>query len=119
MTDSELNEQERAAFALLKARPEGVLQSDLWKEMNINSRACSRILKTLEDGGYITRTTHTKDGCRTYLIQLIPREVAVDPSLLMAGDSIVPCVACDEECDVEHCKLLEDWMYELVFAEMD
>lgn len=119
MTNSELNEQEVAALNILKTKPDGFLQSDLWKEMGVNSRACSRILKKLEDEGHITRTDYRKDGCRTYLVQIVPKETAVDPMLLMAGDVIVPCVACDEECEVEHCKMLEDWMYELVFAEMD
>ena len=119
MTESALNESEIAALAIIRAKPEGILQSDLWKALDVDSRACSRILKKLEDGGFITRTDFRKDGCRTYLVQLVHKEVRIDPLLLMAGDTIVPCVACDEECDVEHCKVLEDWVYELVFAEME
>lgn len=119
MTESTLNEQETATLAQIRASPEGVLQSNLWKALDVDSRTCSRILKKLEDGGFITRSTYRKDGARTYLVQFVKKEVKIDPLLLMAGDTIVPCVACDEECDVEHCKMLEDWMYELVFAEME
>jgi hypothetical protein len=52
-------------------------------------------------------------------IAMVKTEKTIDPMLLMAGEAIVPCVACDEECNVEHCKMLEDWVYELVFSEME
>ncbi|ABN06500.1 transcriptional regulator, TrmB [Methanocorpusculum labreanum Z] len=117
--EAELNEADEKTFAYLKEHPKGVLQSDLWKAIEVDSRTCSRILKKLEDAGLIAREETKKDGTRTYLITVVHTSQAVDPSLLMAGEYIVPCVACDEECTVEHCKMLEDWIYELVFDELE
>jgi len=117
--EAELNEADEKTFAYLKGHPKGVLQSDLWKAIEVDSRTCSRILKKLEDAGLIAREETKKDGTRTYLITVVHTSQAVDPNLLMAGDFIVPCVACDDECTVEHCKKLEDWVYELVFDELE
>ncbi len=117
--DIELNEADEKTFAYLKGHPKGVLQSDLWKAIDLDSRTCSRILKKLEDAGFVAREETKKDGTRTYLITLVHKSEAVNPLLLMAGETIIPCVACDEECTVEHCKMLEDWVYELVFDELE
>ena len=118
MTASQLSETETAVLAHIGAKSDGAFQSELWKDLGVDSRTCSRILKKLEESGYIEREECKKDGTRTYLVRIVKSEKSIDPMLLMAGDVIVPCVACDEECDVEHCKMLEDWVYELVFSEM-
>ena len=114
-----MSDHEVAALANIRANPEGVLQSELWKDLGVDSRMCSRVLKKLEDGGYIEREECRRDGIRTYLVKIARKEDVIDPMLLMAGETIVPCVACEEECNVEHCKMLEDWVYELVFSEME
>lgn len=112
----ELAQKAEGVLAFLKNHPDGYLQSELWKELEMDSRTCSRILKNLEEGGNIVREA-TKGG--TYLVRWVKQEKKIDPMLLMAGDAILPCVACTEECDVPSCKMLEDWIYELVFAEME
>jgi DNA-binding MarR family transcriptional regulator len=117
--DVELNEADEKTFAYLKGHPKGVLQSDLWKDLDVDSRTCSRIIKKLEDAGLVTREETKKDGTRTFLITVVHTSEAVNPALFMAGQTIIPCVACMEECTVEHCKMLEDWIYELVFDEME
>jgi DNA-binding MarR family transcriptional regulator len=119
MTAPQLNDSETTVLAHIRTKPDGTFQSELWKNLGVDSRTCSRILKKLEDGGYIEREECKKDGTRTYIVRIVKTEKTINPMLLMAGKTIVPCVACDEECDVEHCKMLEDWMYELVFSEMD
>ncbi|HJJ90064.1 MAG TPA: MarR family transcriptional regulator [Methanocorpusculum sp.] len=110
---------ETNVLAHIREKPEGVYQNRLWKDLGVDSRTCSRILKKLEDSGYIKREKCKNEGNRTYLVHLIEEKQTIDPMLLMAGEVIVPCVACDEECDIELCKMLEDWMYELVFSEME
>ncbi|HJK01091.1 MAG TPA: MarR family transcriptional regulator [Methanocorpusculum sp.] len=110
---------ETNVLAHIREKPEGVYQNRLWKDLGVDSRTCSRILKKLEDSGYIKREECKNEGNRTYLVHLIEEKQTIDPMLLMAGEVIVPCVACDEECDIELCKMLEDWMYELVFSEME
>lgn len=119
MTAPQLSEQETVVLTHIRVKPNGVLQSELWKDLGIDSRSCSRVLKKLEGGGYIERSECRRDGARTYLVKIIGRDEAIDPMLLMASETIVPCVACDEECNVQHCKMLEDWVYELVFSEME
>jgi len=118
MTSSaeELAQKAEQVLAHIKKHPDGILQSDLWKELGTDSRTCSRLLKHLEDAGKIIREP-SKGG--TFLVSWVKTEKNSDPMLLMAGDAILPCVACTEECDVPTCKMLEDWIYELVFAEME
>lgn len=112
----ELAQKADRVLAFLKKYPDGYLQSELWKELELDSRTCSRILKNLEEAGDVSR-----EACKggTFLVKWIKKEKRVDPMLLMAGEAILPCVACTEECDVPSCKMLEDWIYELVFAEME
>ena len=118
MTSSteELAQKAEQALTFIKNHPDGIVQSELWKELGIDSRTCSRILKHLEDEGRIMRQAVKGN---TFLVSWVKTDKKIDPMLIMAGDAILPCVACTEECDVPSCKMLEDWIYELVFAEMD
>ncbi len=110
--------QDEMVLSYLKEYSDGILQSDLWKGIGIDSRTCSRIVMRLEAAGRITRE-ETHGQVHSYLIRGVKTKKQIDTSLLLAGTVIVPCVACDEECDVPSCKLLEDWIYELVFSEME
>ena len=118
MTSSteELAQKAELALTFIKNHPDGIVQSELWKELGIDSRTCSRILKHLEDEGRIMRQAAKGN---TFLVSWVKTDKKIDPMLIMAGDAILPCVACTEECDVPSCKMLEDWIYELVFAEME
>ena len=100
---------------LIQSRPEGVLQSDLWKELGVDSRKCSRIVKKLEESGLIERLEFKKDGIKTYLLR--SRQQPVNPSELLAGDELIPCIGCELECVVEECHPLMDWMYQLAIVE--
>lgn len=110
----DLEERLDAVHAHICEKHDGVLQSALWKELDIDSRTCSRIVTELETAGRITR----EKVKGTYLIRGVEQKKKINAQLLMAGDSIVPCVACTEECDIPSCKMLEDWIYELVFSEI-
>ncbi|MCX6688208.1 MAG: MarR family transcriptional regulator [Methanoregula sp.] len=100
---------------IIQSKPEGVLQSELWKEMGIDSRKCSRIVKKLEDDGLIERIEYKKDGVKTYLLRT--KKMPVNPSDLLAGDELIPCISCELECIVEECHPLTDWMYQLAIIE--
>jgi len=102
------------ALQLIQSRTEGVLQSELWKELNVDSRKCSRIVKKLEEGGLIERIEHKKDGIKTYLLRA--KRQPVKPRDLLAGDELIPCIACELECVVEECHPLMDWMYQLAIV---
>jgi len=99
---------------LIQSRPEGVLQSELWKELGVDSRKCSRIVKKLEESGLIERIEFKKEGLKTYLLKA--KQMPVNPTHLLAGDELIPCIGCDLECVVEECHPLMDWMYQLAIV---
>lgn len=108
---------EAEALELIKSKPEGVLQSELWKELGVDSRKCSRIVKKLEESGLIERIGHKKDGTKTYLLKAKTTRSPVNPANLLAGDELIPCIGCELECIVEECHPLMDWMYQLAIVQ--
>ena len=102
------------ALKVIQARPEGVLQSDLWKILEVDSRKCSRIVKKLLDSGMIERIEFRKDGIKTFVLKAKRRPV--DPNQLLAGEELIPCIGCDMECVVIECPRLLDWMYQLAIC---
>jgi DNA-binding Lrp family transcriptional regulator len=103
------------ALKLIQSNPDGVLQSELWKLLGVDSRKCSRIVKKLLDDEQIERLEYRKDGIKTFVLKA--KRNPVDPNLLLAGDELIPCIACELECVVDQCPLLVDWMYQLAIAE--
>jgi uncharacterized membrane protein len=100
---------------LIQAKPEGILQSELWKELGVDSRKCSRIVKRLEESGLIERVDFKREGIKTYLLRA--KQQPVNPSHLLAGDELIPCIGCELECVVEECHPLMDWMYQLAIVQ--
>lgn len=47
----------------------GIFQNQLWKQLNIDSRKCSRIVKSLLDKNLIKREEAVSNGARTYLLK--------------------------------------------------
>jgi hypothetical protein len=41
----------------------------------------------------------------------------VNPTHLLAGDELIPCISCELECIVEECHPLMDWMYQLAIVQ--
>ncbi|RXE56159.1 AsnC family transcriptional regulator [Methanoculleus taiwanensis] len=110
-----MNDQEEAALSLIQSHRQGVRQSDLWKLLEIDSRKCSRIVKRLLDSGLIERIEFREEGIKTYLLRAKKR--AIDPSVILAGTEILPCIGCDQECTPEECAMLLDWIYQLALEE--
>ena len=106
---------EEEGLALIRSKPDGVLQSELWKELGVDSRKCSRIVKKLEECGLIDRIEVRKEGVKTYLLRA--KRQPVNPCNLMAGEELIPCIGCGLECIVEECHPLMDWMYQLAIVE--
>ncbi len=102
---------------IIQSRPEGVLQSDLWKILEVDSRKCSRIVKKLLDTGLIERIEFRKDGIKTFVLKAKRRPI--DPSHILAGNELIPCIGCEKECTVEECHDLMDWMYQLAIVEQE
>ncbi len=108
-------ETEDDALEVIRSHPDGVLQSELWKELGVDSRKCSRLVKKLLDDGHVERIEYRKEGIKTYVLRAA--KTPADPNLLLAGSELIPCIACELECVVEECPLLMDWMYQLAIEE--
>lgn len=106
---------EEEALKIIQSNPEGVLQSELWKLLDIDSRKCSRVVKKIVDSGKIDRVEFKSNGVKTYLLKA--QKSAVNPDLLLAGGELIPCIGCEEECSIEDCTYLMDWMYQLAIEE--
>ena len=61
------------------------------------------------------RVEFKKEGIKTFLLRA--KRLPVRPEDLLAGDELIPCIACDLECVVEECHPLMDWMYQLAIVE--
>jgi hypothetical protein len=91
---------------------DGILQSNLWKELDITSRDGSRLALKLEKQSLIKREKILEKGRWTY--KLFPMELPVDTETI----DKVPCLMCPGEqiCCVDgsyspnNCNLLQDWL---------
>lgn len=108
---------EEDAFRLIATVPEGVLQSELWKMLGVDSRKCSRIVKKLLDTNRVERVEYRQDGIKTF--RLIAKKGPADPRCLLGGEELIPCIACELECSVNDCNLLLDWMYQLAISDVE
>ncbi len=104
------------ALEYIKSRPEGVLQSDLWKALRIDSRKCSRIVAKLLKESFITREVESSDGIRTYRLRYAERSHGGRFRSLLAVDVFEPCAGCIEECTPEHCAKLSEWIFAIVMG---
>ena len=68
------------ALKLIQSNPDGVLQSELWKLLGVDSRKCSRIVKKLLDDELIERLEYRKEGIKTFVLKA--KRNPVDPNLL-------------------------------------
>ena len=93
----------------------GMLQSDLWKKLKLNSRDGSRLALRLERRGLISREKILQKGRWTY--KLIIEQAPIKLESLLNS----PCLTCpvEQKCDFEnaypepsplHCQLIEDWV---------
>ncbi len=119
MTDFQITDTREEILKILEERG-AVLQKDLWKELNIDSSKCSRILRKLEKEGLIRRVEVVVDGVKTF--KIIPagaeeeREEEKELDLKAVLDRIEevtglpPCFACVEtDCEAKKCLKLEVW----------
>ena len=94
---------------------EGILQSELWKKMNADSREGSRTIIRLEKRGLIERKKELHEGRWTYRVFAKHRLSTIDSIL---G---IPCAACDFESRCSEvgsispakCRELTKWLLDL------
>lgn len=103
---------EDTVLGVVKSSRDGVLQSDVWKTLGIDSRKCSRLITSLENKGLVTRVWEKVGGTRTYRILYAGDEASYE--MLMAGDLLAPCIGCSIECNPEACLPLGEWILEMI-----
>ena len=102
----------QALQVILDKGNEGILQSDLWKELSASSREGSRISIKLEGKNLVKRERELRNGRWTYRV-FIKRQPADLESIID-----VPCVSCNDitrcETDTEispiTCRQLDQWL---------
>jgi len=104
------------ALDYIKLHPEGVLQSNLWKVLKIDSRKCSRIVAKLLKENLITREVESGEGIRTYRLSPAEKSRSRRFKPLLAEDCFEPCAGCIEECVPKHCAKLSEWIFAIVMG---
>jgi len=104
---------EEEAYNIIKKHTEGVFQNVIWKELQIDSRKCSRIIKKLLDKNLIIREVGVSNGARTYLLRA-KEEIKEKYDLLLAGEMFSACTGCTCDCEPEYCGRLSEWIGKLM-----
>lgn len=110
--DEELDLTSRTYKAIVEHGMEGILQSQLWKELNLTSRDGSRLAIRLEKRGMIRREKVLENGRWTY--RLYPIHIPIKTTTIRNS----PCLTCKlvEQCSEDGkitpktCRMLEDWI---------
>lgn len=89
MTDEAL--EQRALSLVEQSGDRGVLQCDLWKLLQTDSREGSRIVLRLEKKGLIKREPILHDGKRTFKIMLARK---AEPKISISSVKGIPCFSC-------------------------
>ena len=105
--------EQRALQFIMNTGFEGVLQSDLWHELDASSREGSRIALKLENKGLIRREKELREGRWTY--RLFPKRLPASIDSI----SDCPCLMCPDNprCDPstatspQNCERLTDWIH--------
>jgi len=91
MEEEPLDLTSRVYKLIVEHGKEGILQSELWKELNLTSRDGSRLAIRLEKRGIIKREKVLDEGRWTYL--LIPLRLPVQIKSIESS----PCIVCLDE----------------------
>ena len=112
-TEEELVDLTSRVYRLVVERGrDGVLQSEIWKELGLTSRDGSRLAIRLERRGLIGRVKVLEEGRWTY--KLTPLRFPTD----MTSIEKAPCVVCqfEQKCSIEGeispyvCPLIGPWV---------
>lgn len=104
----------KRAIEFLSSRDGVATQSELWKELGLDSKRGSRLAIALEKMGVVARERVLKNGHWTLLLRVINNDVDLDIIIR------APCLTCKDEkfcgrsaeITPERCKKLERWIIE-------
>ncbi|MFA5571689.1 MAG: transcriptional regulator [Crenarchaeota archaeon] len=107
--------EQKALHYVVNTGYQGVLQSDLWRELGASSREGSRVSIKLEEKGLIRREKELQDGRWTY--RLYPKRLPASIETIID----CPCLLCPDNsrCDPtttispKSCPRLTDWILNL------
>jgi len=107
--------EQKALHYVVNTGYQGVLQSDLWRELGASSREGSRVSIKLEEKGLIRREKELQEGRWTY--RLYPKRLPASIATIVD----CPCLLCpdNERCDPtttlspKSCPKLTDWILSL------
>ena len=85
--------EQKAYDLILKHGDKGILQSELWKKLGIDSKEGSRITLRLLKKGYIQREPVIHAGRKTY--RLLPLK-KIKEEISVKGFIDVPCFSCTD-----------------------
>jgi DNA-binding Lrp family transcriptional regulator len=108
----QLDLEQRALQLVMNSGEQGLLQSELWRNVNASSREGSRISLKLEKKGLIHREKELSNGRWTYRLFSMRQPVSID-SILSC-----PCLTCEEsikcgpggKVSPSDCNILTDWI---------
>ncbi len=111
--------EHKALQFVMNTGPEGVLQSDLWRQLGASSREGSRISIKLENKSLIRREKELRDGRWTY--RLFPKRMPTSIDCIVS----CPCLMCpdDPRCDPsgaispQDCERLTEWLLTIAQTE--
>lgn len=107
--------EQKALHYVVNTGYQGVLQSDLWRELGASSREGSRVSIKLEEKGLIRREKELQEGRWTY--RLYPKRLPASIETIID----CPCLLCPDNarCDPttaispKSCQRLTDWIIHL------
>jgi hypothetical protein len=107
--------EQKALHYVVNTGYQGVLQSDLWRELGASSREGSRVSIKLEEKGLIRREKELQEGRWTY--RLYPKRLPASIQTIID----CPCLLCPDNarCDPttaispKSCPRLTDWILNL------
>ncbi len=113
LSDADLEDVTGKSFRIIIDNgKDGILQSKLWKELDLTSRDGSRVAIRLEKRSLIKRQKILQNGRWTYKLFAVKLPVGTQ------SIDQVPCLTCPVEhmCSVDapyspnNCNLIEDWI---------
>ena len=108
---------ENKALDMIKNN-KGILQSDLWKMLGLDSREGSRIVLRLSKKGLIKRKPVIVNGRKTYKLYLVELSETASITVDLSSVLDIPCTVCPyiTQCgpgnyyDPASCPLMTDWL---------
>jgi len=114
---------ERKILEIIKdVGDKGIIQREIWKKINVDSRKGIKIIKRLERMGLLEREPLIQGGRKTYILRPTPKVFKKIRLPEFLED--IPCFYCpylhqcgSGEHDLYSCKIIDKWIKEKILRE--